>query len=172
MIRIFQYSMWPYNSQRPTEDGDEPQWTHISEFVPRSRSRFLFSHYWDAESEFVRVALRAAEWADAEVLSVDRTGSSGETITVAPNESVVDQVPIQHLDPVIRYNLRDYIWTRLFFEDKLYITFGYDMNMYIGFSQSLLNFNADMTQKIYCRDVSDRRIDTDFHFFGRARPEE
>jgi len=172
MIRIFQYSMWPCDAQRATGDGYEPQWTHISEFVPRSRSRFLFSDYWEAESEFVKVALRAAEWVNAEALSIYRAGSSGQPITVAPNESVVDQVPIQHLDPVIRYNLRDYVWTRLFFEEKFYITFGYDMNMYVGFFDSALDFNAYATDKIYCRDVSDRRIDTDFHFFGRARPEE
>jgi hypothetical protein len=161
--------MWSCDRQRPA-DHDEPRWTHISQFLPRSTSKFSFLEYWEAECEFVRVAVRALEWVSAESVSVWQPGDPPRTIPVAPNESLVDQVPIQHLDPVIRYNLRDHIWTRLFFRDQLYITFGYDMNMYIGFSSSSPDYTAEKLQRIFCRDVTDRKVDTDFHFFGMVRP--
>ncbi len=164
---ILQFSMWPSN---PQSDVDEPPWTHISQFLPPSKSKFSFSEYWEAESEFVRVAVRALEWVNAEYVSVGQPASSPRGIPVSPTESILDQVPIQHLDPVIRYNLRDYIWTRLFFRDQLYITFGYDMNMYIGFACSAPDYTSGSLQKVFCRDVSDRKADTDFHFFGLARP--
>ena len=164
LITILQFS-----PMQPVEGTGLP--LHIDTYALARGGKIAFSNYWIVENEYVAAVLTSMERLKIPRLAVSLLDKGLNN--KAPLKLVLsggNVYPLEALDPIIRYCLRDWIFCRLYYERDFYITFGHDMTMYIGVMGRDFVNPIPQSTALSCVDVSERVIDTSFHFFGAVPP--
>lgn len=140
---MYNYKITKYKNKKEIFN----EWTSISDIGKSfNGKKFLYEEYIKIENNYIETILMFIKINDIKYMLIDGLEEYGynideydeydlqikKIITKVQNKMKIN---IKDISLLARAILREKIWAKIYFEDKLYIHFGYDYYMYIGSKQ-------------------------------------
>ena len=156
---------------------------------PVGHGRIPFVEYWRLESAYIEIVLSILSSARIDYLYIGDLENNcdistedfvdknieKEKNTQSFNLKIGDSVRIDKIEAILRACLREEYWCRLHYEDKVIVTIGYDLYLFVG-----LNFDFDLEEIIKnipssplvgVKVLEDGTFErTNFFYFGAKAP--